>query len=64
MRMALRAQSQCMKCLETLAAIKNPPTIFAMAQLRTREKLDKVMQTLKVDMGGLTGGPIEMSANE
>ena len=30
----------------------------------TREKLDKVMQTLKVDMGGLTGGPIEMSAND
>jgi branched-chain amino acid transport system substrate-binding protein len=28
----------------------------------TREKLDKSIQTLKVDMGGLTGGPIEMSA--
>jgi branched-chain amino acid transport system substrate-binding protein len=30
----------------------------------TREKLDKVIQTLKVDMGGLTGGPIEMSADD
>jgi branched-chain amino acid transport system substrate-binding protein len=30
----------------------------------TREKLDKVIQTLKVDMGGLTGGPIEMSAGD
>lgn len=28
----------------------------------TREKLDKVIQTLKVDVAGLTGGPIEMSA--
>ena len=26
----------------------------------SREKLDKVIQTLKVDVGGLTGGPIEM----
>lgn len=30
----------------------------------TREKLDTVIQTLKVDMGGLTGGPIEMSATD
>ena len=30
----------------------------------TREKLDKAIQTLKVDMGGLTGGPIEMSATD
>jgi branched-chain amino acid transport system substrate-binding protein len=30
----------------------------------TREKLDQVIQTLKVDMGGLTGGPIEMSAGD
>lgn len=30
----------------------------------TREKLDKVIQTLKVEMGGLTGGPIEMSADD
>lgn len=29
MRMALRAQSQCRATLETLAAIKNPPVIFA-----------------------------------
>ncbi len=29
MRMALRAQSQCRATLETLAAIKNPPMIFA-----------------------------------
>lgn len=29
MRMALRAQSQCRATLETLAAIKNPPLIFA-----------------------------------
>ena len=28
----------------------------------TREKLDTVIQTLKVNVGGLTGGPIEMSA--
>jgi branched-chain amino acid transport system substrate-binding protein len=28
----------------------------------TREKLDQSIQTLKVDVGGLTGGPIEMSA--
>lgn len=27
----------------------------------SREKLDKTIQTLKVDVGGLTGGPIEMS---
>jgi len=27
----------------------------------SRDKLDKTIQTLKVDMGGLTGGPIEMS---
>jgi branched-chain amino acid transport system substrate-binding protein len=30
----------------------------------TREKLDQTIQTLKVDMGGLTGGPIEMSATD
>jgi branched-chain amino acid transport system substrate-binding protein len=30
----------------------------------TREKLDKTIQTLKVDMGGLTGGPIEMSPTD
>jgi len=29
MRMALRAQSQCRATLETLAAIKNPPTVYA-----------------------------------
>lgn len=29
MRIALRAQSQCRATLETLAAIKNPPVIFA-----------------------------------
>ena len=29
MRMALRAQSQCRASLETLAAIKNPPIIYA-----------------------------------
>lgn len=29
MRMALRAQSQCRATLETLAAIKNPPTVIA-----------------------------------
>ena len=29
MRMALRAQSQCRATLETLATIKNPPTIYA-----------------------------------
>lgn len=29
MRMALRAQSQCRATLETLANIKNPPTVFA-----------------------------------
>ena len=29
MRMALRAQSQCRATLETLAAVKNPPVIFA-----------------------------------
>ncbi len=27
----------------------------------TREKLDKVIQTIKVDIGGLSGGPIEFS---
>jgi branched-chain amino acid transport system substrate-binding protein len=30
----------------------------------TREKLDKTIQTLKVDIGGLSGGPIEMSATD
>lgn len=29
MRMALRAQNQCRASLETLAAIKNPPVVFA-----------------------------------
>ncbi len=29
MRLALRAQSQCRATLETLAAIKNPPVVFA-----------------------------------
>jgi hypothetical protein len=29
MRIALRAQSQCRATLETLAAIKNPPVVFA-----------------------------------
>ena len=29
MRIALKAQSQCRMTLETLAAIKNPPTVFA-----------------------------------
>ena len=29
MRMALRAQSQCRAMLETLAAIKNPPIVYA-----------------------------------
>ena len=41
---------------------------FAEAALKTcgwpcnREKLNKVIETLKVDVGGLTGGPIEMTA--
>jgi len=30
----------------------------------TRERLDKTMQTLKVDTEGLTGGPIEMSPQD
>jgi branched-chain amino acid transport system substrate-binding protein len=30
----------------------------------SREKLDKVIQTLKVDVSGLTGGPIEMSPQD
>ena len=30
----------------------------------TREKLDKAMQSLKVEMGGLTGGAIEMTATD
>ncbi len=30
----------------------------------SREKLDASIQKLKVDMGGLTGGPIEMSATD
>jgi branched-chain amino acid transport system substrate-binding protein len=30
----------------------------------TPEKLDTIIQALKVDMGGLTGGPIEMSATD
>src|SRR5690606_26950893 len=29
MRLALKAQSQCRTTLETLAAIKNPPVVFA-----------------------------------
>ena len=29
LRMALRAQNQCRATLETLAAIKNPPVVFA-----------------------------------
>ena len=29
MRLALRAQSQCRATLETLAAIKNPPIVYA-----------------------------------
>jgi hypothetical protein len=29
MRLALRAQNQCRATLETLAAIKNPPVVFA-----------------------------------
>jgi hypothetical protein len=29
MRLALRAQGQCRATLETLAAIKNPPVVFA-----------------------------------
>jgi ABC-type branched-subunit amino acid transport system substrate-binding protein len=43
---------------------------FAESALKTcgwpcsRESLDKVMQTLKVDVGGLTGGPIEMSTQD
>jgi branched-chain amino acid transport system substrate-binding protein len=30
----------------------------------TREKLDKALQTIKLDTKGLTGGPIEMSAGD
>ena len=30
----------------------------------TREQLDKTIQSLKVDIGGLSGGPIEMSATD
>ncbi len=29
LRLALRAQAQCTRTLETLAAVKNPPVIFA-----------------------------------
>ena len=36
MRMALRAQAQCRATLETLAAIKNPPVVFAQAGERRR----------------------------
>lgn len=30
----------------------------------SRDKLDKTLQSLKVEMGGLTGGPIEMTADD
>jgi branched-chain amino acid transport system substrate-binding protein len=30
----------------------------------TREAFDKVLQSVKVDTQGMTGGPIEMSAND
>ncbi len=36
MRMALRAQSQCRTTLETLAAIKNPPSVYARQANRER----------------------------
>ncbi|MGC1698937.1 MAG: ABC transporter substrate-binding protein [Pseudolabrys sp.] len=44
--------------------------MFAEAALKgcgwpcTREQLDKTIQSLKVDIGGLSGGPIEMSATD
>ena len=67
MRLALRAQSQCRATLETLAAIKNPPIVYArqanvttgpqqinngtVASLRARENENQQSKLMEVDNG-------------
>jgi hypothetical protein len=54
MRLALKAQGQCRATLETLAAIKNPPTVFA-RQANIAQGLQAVGEPEDVGTGAETG---------
>jgi hypothetical protein len=77
MRVALKAQSQCRATLETLAAIKNPPLVYAKqanvttgpqqinnGTMRTGEKQIQPNKLLKEDQWRLPGHQSADSASE
>ena len=56
MRMALRAQAQCRATLETLAAIKNPPVVFArQANIAHGPQQKATMRVTSPNFPGLKG---------
>ena len=57
MRMALRAQNQCRATLETLAAIKNPPIIYA-------KQLNQTTGPQQVNNGQVAPAHVRESENE
>ncbi len=68
MRMALRAQSQCRATLETLAAIKNPPTVYAKQanfaaghqQVNNGTAAPSRAQEIETEQSQLSGGTHEL----
>lgn len=71
MRMALRAQSQCRANLETLAAIKNPPVIYAKQanvttgpqQINNGTAAPSQAREIKSEQSQLSGGSHELLPN-
>jgi hypothetical protein len=55
MRLALKAQGQCRATLETLAAIKNPPVVFA-KQANITNGPQQVNNTVNTSDGGFDAG--------
>ena len=68
MRMALRAQSQCRATLETLAAIKNPPIVYARQanvttgpqQINNGTTVSSPAREIKNEQTQLSGGTNEL----
>lgn len=68
MRMALRAQSQCRATLETLAAIKNPPIVYARQanvitgpqQINNGTAVSSRTREIKSEQTQLSGGTHEL----
>lgn len=71
LKMALRAQSQCRATLETLAAIKNPPIVFAKQanvtsgpqQVNNGVAAPSRPREIEAEQTQLSGGPHELLAD-